>query len=401
MDIASENSQSTSTAATAIACIVGIVAFVQLSKKFSNNQPAHHNGCNDPKCIRCHSNSSHHIDAFRRNATLLRRLVKLEPEMFEGMRDDIWAVVEGMEKRYVPTANRYLRIFDYAKSLLGESKANTPESVHPIAKKKFLSVPLSPQTGQKPTVFLLPSLEAIPFHNRDKCHHSCPCLRLWKRQPIDPKSPPIYTSGDIEMLQKNFHIIRTELDNLLASNENQFAPFDSAVYTSTTTQHNKQTPEWSSIYLYHQGLKQSTCHDYFPQTTNIIETFCPNRMAGKCGLGSIYFSKLKSNTKVNAHYGPTNVRWRCHLPVNVPSNCSDSRLCVGIGTNEEKVGWEEGVPILFDDSFLHSAVHVGIKSDDKRNGQDGSRTVLIIDFWHPSLSEADRNAIGVLYPPGS
>lgn len=85
----------------------------------------------------------------------------------------------------------------------------------------------------------------------------------------------------------------------------------------------------------------------------------------------------------------------------VPSDCSDSRLCVGIGTNEEKVGWEEGVPILFDDSFLHSAVHVGIKSDGKRNGQDGSRIVLIIDFWHPSLSEADRNAIGVLYPPGS
>jgi hypothetical protein len=27
--------------------------------------------------------------------------------------------------------------------------------------------------------------------------------------------------------------------------------------------------------------------------------------------------------------------------------------------------------------------------------------VLIVDFWHPSLSESDRNALGVLYPPGS
>jgi hypothetical protein len=59
--------------------------------------------------------------------------------------------------------------------------------------------------------------------------------------------------------------------------------------------------------------------------------------------------------------------------------------------------WEEGVPILFDDSFLHSAVHIA--NDDI--GEDGSRIVLIVDFWHPALSEADRNAISVLYPPGS
>jgi hypothetical protein len=32
---------------------------------------------------------------------------------------------------------------------------------------------------------------------------------------------------------------------------------------------------------------------------------------------------------------------------------------------------------------------------------DGARIVLIVDFWHPALSEMDRNALGVLYPPGS
>jgi aspartyl/asparaginyl beta-hydroxylase (cupin superfamily) len=398
--ITSDSNESISAAATAIACIFGIVGFVQLAKSFIE-KPAHHNSCSDPNCIRCHSNLSHHVDAFRRNVTLLRRLVKLEPEMFEGMRDDIWTVVEEMERSYVTTENGNLGILDYVKRLPSRPKKNTSGSIqHAVLKDQISLVPLSPQAGQTPTVFLLPTLEAIPFHHPDECHNSCPCLRLWKRQPIDPKSPPIHTSGDIEMLKKNFHIIRSELANLLASNENQFSPFDSAVYTTTNTD-NKQTPGWSSIYLYHQGLKQSACRDFFPQTTNIIETCCPNRMAGKCGLGSIYFSKLDSNTKVNAHCGPTNVRWRCHLPLVVPKNCSDSRLCVGIGANEERVGWEVGVPILFDDSFLHSAVHVGIISDCDRNRQDGSRIVLIIDFWHPSLTEADRNAIGVLYPPGS
>ena len=84
-----------------------------------------------------------------------------------------------------------------------------------------------------------------------------------------------------------------------------------------------------------------------------------------------------------------------------------SHLKVGLpGVNERCTEWEEGVPILFDDSFLHSAVHVGDGSNGKKmNSNDddrwnGARIVLIVDFWHPSLSEADRTALGVLYPPG-
>lgn len=201
-------------------------------------------------------------------------------------------------------------------------------------------------------------------------------------------------------MKQNADIIRKELLRLLSMKDNSFSPFDAAVYTKTHTDQT-QEPEWSSVYLFHQGLKQSdACNNYFPQTTHIIETQCPHRMAGKCGLGSVYFSKLKSNTKVNEHCGPTNLRWRCHLPLIVPKHSRESHLCVGLkDANKERVEWDEGVPILFDDSFLHSAVHVRGEGDDVVN--DGSRIVLIVDFWHPALSEADRNAIGVLYPPGS
>jgi aspartyl/asparaginyl beta-hydroxylase (cupin superfamily) len=303
------------------------------------------------------------------------------------MRDDILTMVEDMERRTdgsCSTVSLYERL----------KRWTTTKAAAEVQSSQAFSIPLAPQKGQEPTVFFLPNLEATPFHHGpDKCYNSCPCLRLWKTQPIDPKSPPIPTTGDIEMLQKSFDIIRTELDNLLSTNEDEFAPFDRAVYSSSDK--NKQIPEWSSVYLFHQGLKQPACN-LFPRTTDIVERL-PNQMAGKCGLGSIYFSKLKSNTKVNEHCGPTNVRWRCHLPLVVPQNNKQSQLCVGVGANKETVEWEEGVPILFDDSFLHSAVHVGYNDNTK----DGSRIVLIIDFWHPTLSEADRNAIGVLYPPGS
>jgi aspartyl/asparaginyl beta-hydroxylase (cupin superfamily) len=398
MDLPPDNSSPTlSTLTTAAACIIGVVVIAhQLrSKRTSDSMVVHSNACNDPNCLRCHF-SSHHIETFRRNATLLRRLTKLEPGIFDGMRGDIWTVVEDMERRHVAYDEE--TGLQKLKRWLSWRAATTYQQAEPISKEQASTVQLSPQAGQEPTVFFLPNLEAVPFHHADKCHKSCPCIRLWKRQPIDPKSAPIYTTGDIEMLQQNVHIIKTELDNLLATNKEQFASFDSAVYTATNQSQNTQAPEWSSIYLFHQGVKQSACNKHFPQTTNIIETSCPNRMAGKCGLGSIYFSKLKNNTRVTEHHGPTNVRWRCHIPLIVPSECNESRLSVGVGANEESIGWQEGKPILFDDSFLHSAIHMENYSGTEG---DSSRIVLIIDFWHPALSEADRTAIGVLYPPGS
>jgi aspartyl/asparaginyl beta-hydroxylase (cupin superfamily) len=335
------------------------------------------NGCNDPNCIRCHSMSTTHIKKFQRNATLLRRLVKLEPEMFEGMREDVWRAVEEMEQLMTH----------------GHITAKSKKQPKPTQSSTD-GIPPSPQPGQDPTVFFLPNLAALPFHHVP-CIKDCPCARLWTTIPPHKHSPPITLTGDIEALRTNYAVIKRELMSVMSSSEDLFTTFDSAVYNQVHNI-NSQQPEWSSIYLYHQGIQQSEmCNKYFPQTTNILETKCPHRMAGKCGLGSVYFSKLKNNTKVKEHCGPTNVRWRCHLPLFVPQS-SKSYLFVGLaGVNEERISWKEGVPILFDDSFVHSAEH---NTDNSTVGDE--RIVLIVDLWHPSLSDADRTAIGVLYPPG-
>ena len=393
------------------------------------------NNCNNPNCLRCYSKSQQHRDAFQANVTMLRRLVKLEPNLFDGMRQEIWSTIDDM-----------LNIDDDASKII-DTSCDAPSSSDIVKGTNENTQPsLSPQPGQDPTVFFLTGLEATPFH-----HHGhfinmldsstndesvlleeCPCNRLWKQHTAIPRTPdgnkkvyppPIVTTGDVQVLKESYRIIRQELLDYLSlscdnnNNESSFQPFDSKVYSSTDntpsttgTSNNRNNPEWSSLYLYHQGLKQSDiCNTYFPQTTNILEMKCPHRMAGKCGLGSVYFSKLKRNTKVIEHCGPTNVRWRCHLPLIVPKVEAAARggscLRVGLPTvNEECVRWEEGIPILFDDSFLHSAVHspnVVVKEEDDENNLDGARIVLIVDFWHPALAEMDRNALGVLYPPGS
>jgi aspartyl/asparaginyl beta-hydroxylase (cupin superfamily) len=232
--------------------------------------------------------------------------------------------------------------------------------------------------------------------------------------PRQPNEPPVTLTGDIGALQTHYAAIREELMSVITQEKALFQPFDSAVYKHATTsqqqqqQNQQQQAEWSSIYLYRQGIKQvETCKTYFPITTNILQTMCPHHMGGKCGFGSIYLSKLKQNTKVVEHCGPTNVRLRCHLPLVVPKHTSGSYLKVG----EHCVTWEEGIPILFDDSFVHSAVYVrtndrsGSSSDiisgSSNEHYDGDRIVLIVDLWHPALSESDRTALGVLYPPGS
>ena len=386
------------------------------------------NGCNDPNCLRCHSSSKHHIETFKSNVTTLRRLVKLEPALFDGMRDEIWSTIDNMLAEH---------------SKVNTSCAPSPSSVTPDASidtstttqlSSSSSSLLSPQQGQDPTVFFLPGLEATPFHhhghflntteeNGDESlvFEECVCIRLWKRHTAIPNTPvgkkvfppPVATTGDIQVLIENYQIIRQELLEYLSGDddEDSFTPFDSKVYTQANNNTSNNDAEWSSIYLYHQGIRQSElCNKHFPQTSQILELNCPHRLAGKCGLGSVYFSKLKKNTKVKEHCGPSNIRWRCHLPLVVPKDSSNSsQLRVGLsGVNEECVGWKEGVPILFDDSFVHSAVHQVAEDDDENTSLndnddafDGARIVLIVDFWHPALSEMDRNALGVLYPPGS
>lgn len=367
---------------------------------------ATNNCCNNPSCIRCHSTSQQHAQFFKSNVVMLRRLVQLEPELFGDMRSEIWEEVARIEQQFESKSNHHntTSFSSLPKQLLLESLERirqliTPTKSHETEYNQEM-IPLSPQEGQDPTVFFLKRLEALPLHNIETCtKHHCPCIRLWKELPLPPNAPPVKLTGDIVALKTHFTVIREELFAAIQTNTATFQPFDDAVYQEEKQQEQQQA-EWSSIYLYRQGIKQTdTCRTHFPITTNILETMCPHRMGG-CGFGSVYFSKLKQNTKVVEHCGPTNVRLRCHLPLSVPIKTSGSCLRVG----EHCVSWEEGKPILFDDSFLHSAVYAG--NDDSGGSTSnidrcGGRIVLIVDFWHPSLSTADRTALSVLYPPGS
>lgn len=91
-----------------------------------------------------------------------------------------------------------------------------------------------------------------------------------------------------------------------------------------------------------------------------------------------YPQALAPGTHVESHYGPTNKKLRCHFPLVVPKNCEEP--CAWLRVATERLQLQEGKCIVFDDSFEHEA------------GNDHPtepRVVLIIDIWHPELTEEE------------
>jgi hypothetical protein len=123
---------------------------------------------------------------------------------------------------------------------------------------------------------------------------------------------------------------------------------------------------WSVLFLYERGRKNERNCSLCPQTVKVIEA---NRTVLSLG-GLAYFSMLEPNTQIAPHTGPTNVRLRCHLGINVPEGC-------GLRVGGIERTWQEGRCVVFDDSFTHEAW----------NHSEQPRVVLVVDLWHPDLTD--------------
>ncbi|XP_067666015.1 aspartyl/asparaginyl beta-hydroxylase-like [Haliotis asinina] len=129
----------------------------------------------------------------------------------------------------------------------------------------------------------------------------------------------------------------------------------------------REKGEWKQFTLYTQGKKSRKNCEKTPLTCSLIDKI-PN--VRDCTRGQVKFSVMQPGVHVWPHCGPTNCRIRSHLGLVVPPG---PRIRVGNDTRE----WEEGKFLIFDDSFEHEVWHDG----------DQFRLVLIMDFWHPDLTD--------------
>lgn len=156
---------------------------------------------------------------------------------------------------------------------------------------------------------------------------------------------------------------------------------------------------WNVAYLHLHGLDFADNLALCPRTAALLAAV-PRHYS------HAFFSALAPGSHITPHFGPTNKKLRCHLPLIVPDIKAEPgpSVLTPAGTASTSIGslggeggaagmtgpaWlrvgdstvtlEVGQCVLFDDSFLHEAGNESLSP----------RVVLVIDVWHPDLSDPE------------
>jgi aspartate beta-hydroxylase len=136
------------------------------------------------------------------------------------------------------------------------------------------------------------------------------------------------------------------------------------------------TGAWDSFELYRMGRRREENCRACLGTMAVVE-----EIVGADSAGLVYFSALRPGARIRAHCGPHNLRLRCHLGLHVRPGCG-----MRVGTTTRT--WREGECLVFDDSFVHEVWNTGADT----------RAVLLLDVWHPDLTDVEIRAFTSLSP---
>lgn len=137
-------------------------------------------------------------------------------------------------------------------------------------------------------------------------------------------------------------------------------------------------PGWSAIRLQRMGhwLPEQAAH--FPRTLEILKAcHVPVSVRG------VVFARQAPKSGVAQHSDGRNFILTGHLGLMVPPRVEE---CVMVVAGEARP-WQENKLLLLDTSFLHHT----------ENNSDHDRYVLIIDVWHPEVTEQEKTALRFLY----
>ncbi len=132
--------------------------------------------------------------------------------------------------------------------------------------------------------------------------------------------------------------------------------------------------DWGACFLWEYGVPNQPVLDRCPQTAELIESLPLARIPGRAP--NVFFSLLKAGSRIPPHTGVTNTRAIVHLGIEIPPGC-------GFRVGNETREWVEGKAFAFDDTIEHEAWNEGREP----------RAVLILDYWNPHLTHAERTAI--------
>jgi aspartate beta-hydroxylase len=134
---------------------------------------------------------------------------------------------------------------------------------------------------------------------------------------------------------------------------------------------------WGSIHLYRSGTPVPEVLARCPRTKATLDAL--PLASGANHAPEAFFSILEPGTELPPHHGLSNAKLTLHLGLRVPEG-------TGIEVGDETRTWTEGRSLIFDDSFRHRAWNRGREA----------RLVLIVDVWHPELSDAERRLVSAM-----
>lgn len=130
---------------------------------------------------------------------------------------------------------------------------------------------------------------------------------------------------------------------------------------------------WNVLYLFlnHKVFEENVAN--FPKTVACIKACFPRHYT------HAFFSALTPGSHIMKHTGPSNRMLRVWLPL---CGLDGFRLRVG----DTILRPEAGKCFVWDHSYEHEAWHEGMET----------RVVLIVDIWHPDLSDDEVKFLGTL-----
>jgi len=182
-------------------------------------------------------------------------------------------------------------------------------------------------------------------------------------------SKPWWNSKEIrfvDLLESNFEVIKNELLDIMQDTWGQVGTRKGNAYDIQLVT-GAPSAQWKEFVFYDKGLVNKENLEKCPKTAAVLHQL-PEALS--CILGQVHFSLLTPGTRLKPHCGGTNYRLTAHLGMIIP------RGDVGIKVGEKKKKWREGKVLIFDDSYEHEVW----------NNSEFDRVVLLINFWHPTLS---------------
>jgi hypothetical protein len=162
-------------------------------------------------------------------------------------------------------------------------------------------------------------------------------------------------------LTEHSAIIITEINDYLNKEVGSIKPY----FNESMVERQSKKSHWRTntffLWLWRVKKNERKC----PKTIKIVRKIE--------GVLSCSISLLNPGVDIKEHHGDTNAIMRCHFPIQVP----DGLPKCGFSVNGEERSWEEGKPLVFNDSAPHKAW----------NHSDRDRVVLIIDVVRPEFAK--------------